>query len=500
MKKSSIPMIMIWALYSLGAGIFLFLTAMSASSALGFGTVPGLVAGFVVMLFLGLFVRGIAAVVQRRPAGERKRPRSLSSFAENVFLLLSLAGMTVLRLSIPWDTAADPVFEMAKVSEESFAPAVSHGGMAIYLRLLHGAMLLLGNKAFSAVVLQVFLLICAAFSMYCGVKKFSGTAEALVTVVFMGFAPYMLVETRRLTPLLLFLIVYGMSMGCMAALPERMHGTGDISGNVSAVLHYLATGLLIGLCCYVDCTGITLLIFLTEIICLENTQKTEERDTGILGNGILVFVCCVLAALIGYLLSHGIFRLGGGSLADSIRSQMALCLPGDFCIPMTVSAEAAFWDVPVLAALMCVGVFSFWYRGRIRDKATWFFAAGLLVLMQCFGMDSVEYINSYVLLYLFCTGMAGSSIADLLTWEDKQKQPGAAGTDSSQGEITDMSMNAEKIETPQKEDGLKYEGLGTEQQPVINYIENPLPLPKKKAHKVLDYDYEVADDDDFDIQ
>ncbi len=33
----------------------------------------------------------------------------------------------------------------------------------------------------------------------------------------------------------------------------------------------------------------------------------------------------------------------------------------------------------------------------------------------------------------------------------------------------------------------------------IQYIENPLPLPKKSTKKALDYDYEVSDDDDFDI-
>jgi hypothetical protein len=33
----------------------------------------------------------------------------------------------------------------------------------------------------------------------------------------------------------------------------------------------------------------------------------------------------------------------------------------------------------------------------------------------------------------------------------------------------------------------------------IKLLDNPLTLPKKKEHKMMDYDYEVADDDDFDI-
>jgi hypothetical protein len=33
----------------------------------------------------------------------------------------------------------------------------------------------------------------------------------------------------------------------------------------------------------------------------------------------------------------------------------------------------------------------------------------------------------------------------------------------------------------------------------IKLLDNPLTLPKKKEHKTMDYDYEVSDDDDFDI-
>jgi hypothetical protein len=33
----------------------------------------------------------------------------------------------------------------------------------------------------------------------------------------------------------------------------------------------------------------------------------------------------------------------------------------------------------------------------------------------------------------------------------------------------------------------------------IKLLDNPLTLPKKKEHKAMDYDYEVSDDDDFDI-
>jgi len=38
-----------------------------------------------------------------------------------------------------------------------------------------------------------------------------------------------------------------------------------------------------------------------------------------------------------------------------------------------------------------------------------------------------------------------------------------------------------------------------EKKPEIDYIENPLPGPKKHVAKSMDYDIEVSDDDDYDI-
>ena len=34
----------------------------------------------------------------------------------------------------------------------------------------------------------------------------------------------------------------------------------------------------------------------------------------------------------------------------------------------------------------------------------------------------------------------------------------------------------------------------------VKLLENPLPLPKKLVYDPMDYDYEVSDDDDYDIK
>lgn len=482
MRKSNIPTIVIWVFYGLGTGIFLFLVTMSLGSGLGFGAVSGLAAGLVLMLLLGLSVWGIRKKMPGiRPAGIGGRKQIVPVAAESILLIACLVGMTALRMAVPQSVLADPVFETAKVTGEGFGPATAHGGMGVYLWLLHGTLLLLGNNAFAATVLQALLMAGAAFSMYCGVRKLSGIVPALATVLFVGFAPYMLSESQKLTPLPLFLIVYGLALRWIAGLPERMVETRYVPDKIYAGLHYLLTGILLGLCCYLDAAGITLLIFLTGIVCFGDTDKAVDGPSDILGNSVLVFVCCVLVAMVGYVACHGIRSLGGGSLATSLSAQLELYLPGAFRVPVTTDPGAVFWDVPVLAALMVVGVFGFWYSRRIRDKALWLFAAVLLILMQCFGMSSPAYFNAYALLYLFCAGMAGCSVSDLFVMAGKEAVPEEAAE-------TQSDANLEMLD------------LKPEEAPTVNYIENPLPLPKKKEHRALDYDYEVADDDDFDIQ
>lgn len=47
-----------------------------------------------------------------------------------------------------------------------------------------------------------------------------------------------------------------------------------------------------------------------------------------------------------------------------------------------------------------------------------------------------------------------------------------------------------EVITVQKEDGTKRE---------VKLLDNPLKLPKRHDHKALDYDFEVSEEDDFDI-
>ena len=480
MKINSIAAVLIWILYGLVTGCFVFLTAMSAGAGMGYGFLPGFAAGMALLLLLGpaalLVNRGARMLFSTTVAGRR------SALAERLLLTVCVAGMTVLRLISVWNVEADPVFEMAKVTAEDFSPAVAHRGAELYLYLLHGAMLFMGNKAASAVCLQILLLIGAAFALYFGIRRLCGRTAAFICVAFLGFSPYMLAETGRLTQLLLFLIVYGAALYFVGSISDREKTWRE--DRLYMLFSYLFAGLLTGFCLYLDVAGISLLIFLTGVICFDVRHHADRQ------NGVLAFLCCLAAAALGYVGAHGVRSLGGGSLTASIYGQLELYLPGDFRIPVT--GGAASWDTYVLVLLMAVGVYGFWFSRRIRDKGMWLFAAALLMGIQCFGICNTDYFDGYGLLYLFCAAMAGCSVSDLFVTEQETSEPDEPGSPEMSDEMEMISLDMSNLDRSAES--------APDASNEIQFIENPLPLPKKKVHRVLDYDYEVADDDDFDIQ
>ncbi len=530
MKKNNIPAICIWVLYSLATVEILFLTAMSVASVMGYGAVAGLIAGIAVLLVSGLLVWGVHVLIGKHEHGlmaRDSRRQMISLIAESLLLIGFLAGMTAVRLMRPWNVTQDLSFELARVTAEKFVPGTAHCGYKLYLYLLHGSFLLLGNKALAAIILQLILLICAALSLYFGIRRLSGAVAALAVTAFLGFSPFMLAETGKLLPFLLFLIFYGLAIRGIAALPDRMRGLCRLQDRILGVLYYIYVGLLVGICLYLDAAGITLLIFLTGVICCGRREKevqvkreppegivspeayleAMERESVILGSEVFVFLCCLATAVLGYVGAHVIRSLGGGSLKESIYGQLELYMPGSFRIPTTMGAGAVSWDVPLLAVLASLGVFGFWHSGKIRDKAVWLSAAALMVVMQCTGMTSEPYSDGFAILYLCFAAMAGCSLADLTAVRQR------VGDDGNRESLDDMNIQddmdiRDNLDRQDKRNGLPDGGAeqenpcssGQEEAPVINYIENPLPLPKKHKPRVLDYDYEVSETDDFDIQ
>lgn len=494
MNKSNIPELIIWGFYALVSGACFLMVSVAFSGGMGFGIIQGVVAfvlGTVVILLLSGGIHRMVATPKLRAFFEKKK--ILLLVLESLIFIGMLVGMVILRSESSWDVAGNEVYKMARVTQEGFYVAEVHGGYKLYLYLMNCAMMLLGNQTFAVIILQLILLVCAAISMHFGVRRLAGPIAALAATAFLGFAPYMYAETCNLTPFLLILFFYGLALNCIGGISYSMTQSNNLIEQIAAVLCYVASGVLVGFCCYLDVSGITLLIILTGVICFgddihfqneeeqtkgdENSAKSrrlrifEKRFAQILGSPVVVFVCTVLIAVFTFWRMHGTFA--------ALSGQLAIYVPGRFQIPMTVEPAGGYGEGMLIAALLMIGVFSFWFSRSMGNRGRWLFSVVLLAGMQCFGIASPEHFDATALLYLLCVILAGCGLADLWAIKpEKQEEP-----EEIQMAIIDM-------------DAPEDAGVASE----IHFIENPLPLPKKHTKKTMDYDYEVADDDDFDIQ
>lgn len=469
MSKSNIPEIIMWGVYAIITGVCLVGCAVSGSNRLGYGIGVGVVVAVLLTALVGALAVGIHKLFVRfgpnRFFEDRKIPELL---VEGLVLLGMLVGMVLVRVSYPWNVVGDAVYEGAQIKMTADDVLSGHGGHDLFVRLVKLSLLLLGNQPKAPVVLQLVLLIGAAVALYFGVRRQAGRISALLAVTFLGFSPYMIEQTCKLTSFLLVLMFFGVALICISGISRGMRRNEDVAERVLSVLCYVTSGLLIGVCCYLDVAGIVLLVVMTGTIC---SVDDDSGDGGILRNPVIVFGTVLVFVIFMFVLMHG-------SL-ENMSNQLALYVPGQFKIPTTVEFEGVLWESILFSGMLVFGAFSFLFSRCMGRRRMWLFSIILLAGMQCFGISAIEYFDGYVLLYLLCVVLAGCGMTDVIPkTEDAKENFGMAVVD----------MNEPEKDLAQQESVQE-----------IEFIENPLPLPKKHVKKVMDYDIQVADDDDFDI-
>ena len=71
-----------------------------------------------------------------------------------------------------------------------------------------------------------------------------------------------------------------------------------------------------------------------------------------------------------------------------------------------------------------------------------------------------------------------------------------------EGEPSHKDVSAEKNKSDIEINNPDHSGTDStkEEEKKVTLLDNPLPVPKKHVTSVMDYDYEVSDDDDYDIK
>ncbi len=457
----------------------------------------------IVYLLAGLLVFGLHKCAAKHRKTEAST-NTVSVVVEGVILVVLLAVGIILRagqMQYVTDSGSDAVyFEMAKIVAGNHVPQVVHGATYLYLELLHVLFLLLGNVYVAGVWLQVGLLSLACIFLYFAVRKLAGKIAALVMTGFLMLSPYMLNHTMLLTPEYLFLCIYALVLWLVAGVLKK--------NNCNPAV-YLLTGCLIGVCCYFDLTGLTLLVVSASIFTVEREKAVRAWNKR--GMAFLLQVLGVMAGWAITIILDAV--LCGKEMVSVLTDWLHLYQPDNFgALPsewlLSGNLYVGLGHIALYVVLV-VGIFSFWCRKKQERQGIWMGMALVLVLLICFQMLT-SHITGVTYLYWCLTVLAGVSVADIFAGnpvrEEKkivENEEAKQTNNNTQDDMVDYDAEQEPAEE-KNEDGVQK----------VQLLENPLPLPKKHVHKVMDYrikdfsegdfsendfDFDVAENDDFDI-
>ncbi len=461
---------LMWILYTLFTGVILVCLAGAACAGSGISIYAGGAAALVYLAALGGFV-----FLLRRLWTEglgKKKTKALQAAEALAAVLLFAAGL-FLRLQDMGRAGQESIyFEAARIEAGQAIPQAAHGAVFFYLQVLRVALAFLGNKYIVGVGLQIFLQLTASLLLYFVLRKLAGKIAAIVVLAFCMCAPYMVESSMVLSPEMLFYLLF-----VLAAAVTVLCGQGK-------PVWFFLSGIIISIAIYLDISGVLLLLLgAGAVFSYENKENSPSRKAGSL-------LLCFLGAAAGF---------AGCVLADSCLSGKSfrgvagawyrLYEPGAFQLPVTGGeAGALYWEALILAGLMAFGIFSFWLNRQKERMSIYAAGMGLVILGMCFGIFTEEMPGS-LLLYLLMVLLAGTGLEGCFSEE-------------TAGELPDARKESDAEQAPALEsDGEKNK---------VQYIDNPLPLPKKHRKRVLDYhledtgdgeefDYFVDENDDFDI-
>ena len=499
--KKSVFSYLIWLLYAIALGFLMLCQGTAASSALGidvrFGAVFTLLAvAAASATALGLRRLSCAGSPESRRAEKVRLVGEVSLAA--LFLLVGLA----LRIwGIDETEETFRYFELAGAGIGQEAPELVHGASYFYVQVLGGVLRLFGNRYFIGVILQIILQYLGAAGLYFVLRRSVGAAGALTTLGFVMLSPYTIAESLTLSPYALFfcLLVLGAGLTVLGA------------GKKKRSLWLLLAGFGASLAAYADVAGLLLLAAGLAAAFCECGGERKFLGKLTAGLGFLLGYAAGFAAWLGL-----DALLSGKGFAGVAGTWARLYFPGSFSAPLTAGAGESWLETGLLLLVMGIGVFSFWFDFKRERLTPAVLGAGLTAAGCCFGVFTREMPGEIWLFLLFAI-TAGVGLEQCLTASGKEETAPAeeawenmadshASSLSRTVSLEEQAAYREEQElfaagqaAKEQSAGEREQTFAGEQTPSVQYIDNPLPLPRKHVKKVLDFDYEVAEDDDFDI-
>ena len=492
--KKGILSVVLWFIYAIIVGTGMVGTAMAV-------TLPAY--GALIITGIWLAVTGLVVFLLHRLLEKKRKPlpedrQQVKLIVESLLVVALIAAGIVLRTMEIMKTdvsggGGNIWFDTVMVTENTKIPQVVHGAVYFYLQVLHGLLVFLGNKMTAALILQVILQILSGIFLYFALRKMSGVVTAMVAFAYWMLCPA-IADVVVLGPEPLYDLLWMIGLCIAAEALDHFRQSGGTPGIRPAIGFFFA-GIAVGVLGYLDIMGLLLLLPIFSVFFLETQEKIQSMRK--IGAAILGLV----GSLVGFFLSIALDAVSSGKMMENVLAAWwKVCLPEHFALPVTIENNNV--TAVIVIAVLGVGMFGFWCRKRLERQSVWLVIAIALGGMICYGMTSAE-MQGFSLLYLMIAVVAGAGIQAVLPYEAELQEAVRQIPGTPEEPVAEKKSGKRRL----KIQDLEEEELPAEPDNKVRLIENPLPVPKKHVPKVLDYklndddsdfDYPVADDDDFD--
>lgn len=377
-------------------------------------------------------------------------------------------------------------FDMALVSNKGINMPMDRGIADLYVMLLSVVLSFLGNREVSAVFLQIILQVIGMVLIYAVTRKIAGKLPACIVLFYFAVSRTCLDMLEYFDPEWLFFVLY--MIGMLIAVSFVKAYCANRIRKPLAVIGAAAVGAVIGGLTYLDLLAASLLIVILIIVVCKKNSREEESVRNTVGVSTAVILTAVLVcALVWFGTITVVSYMGGTNLTEDIFwNRLFACLGNSY---FYTSRKPYSYDLYLSAALIIPAsflAFEFFRSGSEQNYMPWI----LLCLIAAPTPMAVYGEHGYGVLSLYVWAvLAGLGLQNCILG-DKKKVMKAV--------IEEINTSVGKMDE-------------TEGTVKTNYIENPLPLPKKHVAREMDYRYdvdehnmkydvEVPENDDFDLK
>ena len=512
----------------------------------------------VLIFFLGrLVVRMLTKNKTRKETPSVKR-KVLLAILEGIILLCVMAGAFSIRYAqmlhtLEWKLADDFYYELAMIKINDTLPSLQHTGSYVYIYVLSFVMRILGNKVFSAVVLQFVLQMVTILFLYFGMRRLAGVIPAVVSSVVFAFAYSNRSLLFEADAQCLVFFLFAVAVYFTAGLFELYRK--DV-GSARLVFRIILAALFSGLCCFLEPYCMMLLLF-GVALGLQDSEWYNGKTKACLFLSYIIatiavgFVFFTITAVANDVDLAMVLSDWFAVLKDAKAIHYALYFQEDVfrttlegvvlaCLVFLNLPGYHVWDrakqIPFLILLALAPVpfctmgtleydlFSLWIWGALAGIGLQLMLSPKVVAEQ---ETPVEEPEKEPLAAEKSPVAENSSVAEIpqdveeITSVDKTflEEKNEAEEDIFVDEKAEAEESASLEEEPAAEEEAIFKEaadvhvsistendsnpeenslLETTSKPV-QYLHNPLPVPKKHVKRVADYKVNVVEDDDFDF-